>query len=499
VGKCVTVATRVSSRPEQGNAEARVLERVGLGVLSRWLPSARLCEVLVECERMHERDRKLPAPVVMWLLVAAAIFRAVGLTRVLRTISSGAGSEVVPAGSGAVSQARGRLGAAPLALLAERVLGPIADADTPGTFYAGMRVLALDGTGVALPDTEANAEEFGRPGPNAAFPMIRAMVLAEAGTLGIFAGAHGPWKTSEQDLALATLASAAPKLGPDTLVLADRGLGNTITVLAVRKIGAHALLRVKTGAGAAKYPVQQLLADGSWLSTPRISARHRRALGGQLPNGPHTVRVIEFTVTVTSPSGRTRRERIRLVTTLLDPNRWPAAELAALYVQRWCAETAIGLLKIDFLLDKNQLMRSKTPEGIDQELFAALVAYQLIRQLVHSVAGEHGLDPDRISHTGALTEARITLITCPDAEVAYQLARLILASPSHRNPYRPDRAHRRQVRQPTRAWPDLTAHQPDETGRYRYEIHIDWPELGHPPSRDPTVTNHSVPTSRNLN
>lgn len=411
LGQCVTVATRVSSRPERGSVEARVLEQVGLGVLSRWLPSARLCEVLVECERMHERDRKLPAPLVMWLLVAAAMFRAVGLTRVLRMI--GAGQQRVPAGSGAVSQARARVGVAPLALLAEQLLGPIADPDTPGAFYAGMRVLALDGTGAAVPDTPANLAEFGRPGPTAAFPMPRLVVLAETGTLGIFAGAHGPWKTSEQDLALATLDSAAPKLGPDTLVLADRGLGNTITVLAVRRVGAHALLRVKTGRTAATYPVSHLLADGSWLSTPRITARHRAALGGQLPDGPHTVRIIDFTVIVTSPSGRRRRERIRLVTTLLDPNRWPAAQLAALYIQRWCAETAIGLLKIDFLLDKNQLMRSKTPEGIDQELFAALVGYQLIRHLVHSVATAQGLDPDRISHTGALTEARISLITHP--------------------------------------------------------------------------------------
>jgi hypothetical protein len=163
------------------------------------------------------------------------------------------------------------------------------------------------------------------------------------------------------------------------------------------------------------------------------------------------------------------------------------------------AETAIGLLKIDFLLDKNQLMRSKTPEGIDQELYATLVGYQLTRQLVHSVAAEHGLDPDRISHTGALTEARISLITHAQAEVAYQLARLILAAAGQRNPHRPNRAHRRQVRQPTRAWPDLTPHQPDENGRCRYELHIDWPELGHPPGRDPTVTNPTTLTSRNLN
>jgi len=496
--QCVTVATRMSNRLGPGEAEtATVVAQVGLGVLSGWLSASRLRQVLAQCGRMHRRARKLPAPLVVWLLVAAAMFRAVGLGRVLRMI--GAGAVRVPAGTGAISQARTRIGAQPLALLAEQVLGPIAGPGTPGAFYAGMRVLALDGTGAAVPDTSVNQDAFGRPGPKAAFPMPRLMVLAEAGTLGIFAGAHGAWKTSEQDLALATLDSAAPKLGPDTLILADRGLGNTTTVLACRKVGAHALMRVRTGANAAKYPVEKLLNDGSWLSTSRIGARHRRALGGQLPEGPHTVRLIDFTVIITSPAGRTRREHFRLLTTLLDPHRWPAAELAALYIQRWCAETTIGLLKIDFLLDKNQLMRSKTPEGIDQELYAALVAYHLIRQLVHSVATEHGLDPDRISHAGALTEARINLITHPDPDQAYQLACLILAAASQRNPHRPDRAHRRQVRQPTRAWPDLTPHQPDENSRYRYELHIDWPELGHPPSRDPTVTNHSTLTSRNLN
>jgi hypothetical protein len=124
---------------------------------------------------------------------------------------------------------------------------------------------------------------------------------------------------------------------------------------------------------------------------------------------------------------------------------------------------------------------------------------QLTRQLVGSVAAQHGLDPDRISHTGALTEARISLITHAEADTSYQLARLVLATASHRNPHRPNPAHRRQVRQPTRAWPDLTQHQPDENGKYRYELHIDWPELGHPPGRDPTVTKHSTPTSENLN
>jgi hypothetical protein len=196
------------------------------------------------------------------------------------------------------------------------------------------------------------------------------------------------------------------------------------------------------------------------------------------------------------PGGR-RGEQFRLVTTLLDAHTWPAEQLAALYVQRWCTETTIGLPKIDFLLDKDQLMRSKTPEGVDQELYAALVAYQLVRQLVHSVAAAHGLDPDRISHTGALTEARINLITAPDADHAYQLACLILSTASGRNPHRRDRSHRRQVRQPTRAWPDLTPHQPGENGRHRYALHIDWPELGHPPNRDPTVTNHSPTTSTN--
>jgi hypothetical protein len=261
----------------------------------------------------------------------------------------------VPAKS-ALVQARARLGAAPLRVLFEQAAAPLATDQTQGGWYRGLRVLALDGTCLEVADTPANAAAFGRPGTGrgqgvGAFPQVRLVGLAECGTHAITKVAIGPCTTGETSLAPQVLSG----LGPEMLVLADRGLA----AVELWRQACSAARSCCGGSGQA-LPVDRLLADGSWLSRLDAGGHRRRD-----PRGPVTVRVLDYTID--DPRRPGHRQRYRLVTSILDPEATPAAELAALYHQRWELESALDELKTH-QRGPRAVLRSKTPEGVEQEV-----------------------------------------------------------------------------------------------------------------------------------
>ena len=364
-------------------------------------------QILTETDRTSQRERELPAHVMVYYVIALALYMQVSYREVLRCLLEGlrwlAGPETTlhaasPAG---ISQARTRLGAAPVRRLYETVVGPIATAATPGAWYRGHRVVSLDGTTLDVADTQANAAAFGRPssarGANAtgAFPQLRLVGLVETGTHVVVGATLAPYATSEATLARAVL----PALRPDMLCLADRYFLGFDLWQQAAATGAALVWRAKA---SQRFPMEARCADGSYRSTLRWNS-HCRATD----RTPIPVRVLDYTL----PDVPGAAPAYRLVTTLLDAATAPATELAALYHERWEIEGAFDELKTH-LRGARIVLRSKTPELVHQEAYGLLLAHFAVRGLMHEAAlaaAPQARDPDTLSFVHAVRVIRRTL------------------------------------------------------------------------------------------
>jgi hypothetical protein len=346
------------------------------------------------------RYRRLPARLMMVFTLACWLFMRSGYGLVLSKLAdahalegSGWGDWQMPS-TGSITKAKARLGAEPFRRLFARSAGPVGSADTPGVFFAGLRVVTVDGFTLDVPDSTENAAFFGRGGNGSdsanPYPQLRALALAEAGTRALLGAAHGPAGTGEQRLAEDLL----PALGPGMLVLADRNFASWKLWRAAAATGADLCWRMSA---SFTLPVIQILPDGSYLSELRPP---RRGDGPPIP-----VRVIEYSVLTTDEDGHQTSELFALATTLVDVERYPAIDLARLYHQRWQAETGIADLKTAIRGGPEVVLRSRTPAMVEQEFWAMLCVYQAIRELI-SYATPAGLDPGRISFKRAFEAAR---------------------------------------------------------------------------------------------
>lgn len=374
-----------------------VAHLISTGVLAKTCPRALIDEVLAETGRASQRQRVLPAPAVVYYVMALALWREAPLEEVLRVVCEGlhwlgrGDGNGVQASKAAISQARTRLGAEVMRRLAERTLAPVAPADLPGSWYRGLRVMALDGSCLEVPDEAANAACFGYPRGargQGAFPQVRLLGLVECGTHVVTGTAIGPFRESERALAARLLPA---KLQAGMLMLADRGFYSFKLWQLACQTGAKLVWRV---ASTLKLPIEQVLADGSYLSTV-FSGDDRKQRHGQV------VRVIDYTLT--DSAGPTHA--YRLLTNLLDPRQAEALELAALYHERWEVESVFDELKTH-LRGAHTLLRSKQPELVHQEIWGLLLAHFAIRQLMTQAAWARGLDPDRLSFVHALRVVR---------------------------------------------------------------------------------------------
>jgi len=375
-------------------AKVDVAHLISAGVLASVCPRALIEEVLADTGKASQRERLLPAPAVVYYVMALALWREAPLEEVLRVVCEGlqwlGGGEAgaVQASKSAISQARTRLGPEVMRRLAERVLRPLAAAGAPGAWYRGLRVMALDGSCLDVADEAANAEFFGYPGVSrgqAAFPQARVLGLVECGTHVVAAAGIAPYSHSEQAMAAQLLPA---KLTPDMLVLADRNFYGFKLWRTACATGAKLVWRVTS---TLKLPVQQMLSDGSYLSTVFEGSDRARRSG-------QTVRVIDYTL---QDSATPVQDSYRLVTNILDPQAAPALELAALYHERWEIEGVFDEFKTH-LRANSTVLRSKTPDLVQQELWGLLLAHFAIRQLMVRAAWPRGIDPDRLSFTHAV-------------------------------------------------------------------------------------------------
>lgn len=380
----------------------------GLGVLTGEI-GPRLVDEAVDLAGCREkRVRLLPARTVVYFVLGLCLLSGEdsmgppGYRSVMRSLTHGVrhlAGLAVPSRS-ALCKARRRLGCKPFELLFDLLRGPLAGTGTAGAFAFGLRVVAWDGTGMDVPPTAGNVAAFG--GPAGGGPQLRLMTLAECGTHALIDAAFdGFARASEQVLARRLL--HALKAG--MLLLADRNFpGYQLWGLAAAT-GAALVWRVRS---SAVFTPLEHLPDGSFISvlpTPADARQgaHLRARGR--PQAGHRVRVIEYAVTVTGAGGATRTEAFRLVTTLLDWKDAPAAELAALYHQRWEAETGYCELKTR-LRGTGFILRSRTPDMACQEMWAFLAVCQALAGIEYQAARQHGIDPDRLSFTVTIRIAR---------------------------------------------------------------------------------------------
>jgi len=378
-------------------AGIRVTDHVSLGVIARSLPIGEVRQVLAETGKASERERDLPAQVMVYYAIALALYMTASSREVLRCLLEGLrwlwGAEAVRvAGRSGISQARTRLGEAPLRQLHERVVRPIATLATKGAWCRAWRLVSLDGSCLDVADTDENRIAFGRPEASrgeSAFPQVRFVALVENGTHVLFGARLGGFADGETALAH----EALPALGPGMLCLADRQFFGHALWQEAAATGADLLWRVKRNL---RLPREAVLADGSFLTTVYPSQKDRRHRTGGV-----RVRVVECRL-----EGVADAEPLyRLVTTILDPAEASAAELAALYHERWEIESALAELKTH-LRGVRVVLRSKTPELVRQEFWGQLLAHFAVRGLMHEAALRADEDPDQLSFLHAVRVVR---------------------------------------------------------------------------------------------
>src|SRR6266704_6472109 len=379
-------------------AGSRITDYISLGVIAKFFPVEKIHEVLEQTKRASVRERDLPAHVVVYYVIALALYMRSSYREVLRCLLEGVqwlldpSAKVKVAGKSGISQARSRLGVEPVKKLYDTVVTPIAEKRTKGAWYRQWRLVSLDGSTLDVADTVENEEAFGRPGASrgsSAYPKIRFVALLENGTHVLWAAHMDRYATDELTLA----ESVIPSLGKGMLCLADRFFPSYKLWRMATKTGADLLWRTRQNA---RLDVEKRLPDGSYLSRIYASTSERR-------NGRNgiVVRVIDYRLKDVEGS----EPLYRLITTILDHQQAPAKELAALYHERWEIETALDELKTH-LRGAKIVLRSKTPDLVRQEFYGLMMTHFAIRGLMHEAALKAREDPDRLSFLHAVRVVR---------------------------------------------------------------------------------------------
>jgi Transposase DDE domain/Insertion element 4 transposase N-terminal len=446
------VAAVAQARPTDERAKA----------LKRIIPCSTVQAILKQTGQTAFCPR-LPKWFMVWFVVGLGLFATDCHRQVYRWLQRFRPSNVPERST--LCEARRRLGVAPLLRLMWRVVKPLATALTPGAFYSGLRLMALDGFVVDLPDAPDNARVFGRPQGGrspGAFPQARVLALCEVGT-------HVLWKVLIKPLRRAEIVMARTLLRfltPDMLLLWDRGFlhyGNVRDVLGRQ---AHLLARIKKNLVFAQ---RKPLADGSYLAKLYPSRGHRRR-----DREGVVVRIIEYRIL--DPGRSASGEVHRLLTTLRDARRHPAKRLVELYHERWEEELAIDELKTH--QQQRPVLRSRTPAGVVQEIYGMLLAHFVVRTLMFEAAAARRQPPRRLSFTGALKILRCRLPECPRGaaglrrwydDLVREIAEEVL-------PPRRDRVNPRVVKRKMSKWPKKRPqhrHNPQPTKKFTDAIQVE--------------------------
>jgi len=390
-----------------GNGE-RPSDLVALGVLGQVFPRGRLEEIVAKHGKKEARKRLLPSVFVVYFIVACYLYMGVSQVEVIRILLEAAlyaldGFKRIVATKGAITQARDRLESGVMKEIYEDFVKPLATRETPGAWYRGLRVMAVDGSTLDIADTQENWDVFGGPssgGGQCAYPQFRFVALCETGTRSIVGVAPGRYNSSEKVLAYDLL----PHLGPEMVVAFDRFFYSYLFLKMAMATGAHVLMRVVKNINL---PVKVVLADGSYLAKVKPSPEARRE-HGLSPDESITVRVIQYDL----KDEKGNPERVRLITDLLDCQTYPSRELVELYENRWESESAFAEIKTH-LKGSRHLLRSKSPELIKQDFYGLLLAHFVVRRVLYEAAMGAKIKPNQLSFSHALNVVRRRVVTMP--------------------------------------------------------------------------------------
>jgi len=350
--------------------------------------------------RSKRRDGPLHPVLVLWIVLCLPLYRATSIANVMVLVLAGwrgrlRGVPLRPVTDGALAHARGWLGVEPVRRLFEDMACDV----RPEPSFHGLRVWALDGVRTTVPDTPANERRFGRPGSwrgRSAFPQMMLVTLSSALTHEIRGAAWRPSRGAERLAALDLL----ELLGPGDLVVIDRGFFSLWLLARIQARGADFLVRVP----ADVRPVSRRR-RGQGDCDVELRSRHLpkalRAPGSKPPRYVLQARMIEYTLDA--------KERIRLLTSLVDRSVTPL-EIVSLYHERWEAELGYDEIKTHLSTvghgTLHTVFRGRSPRMVEQEMWATLALYNLVRRLIARAAALHEIDPRRISFTDALVVIR---------------------------------------------------------------------------------------------
>jgi hypothetical protein len=402
------IAAGGSVRRVLSSLSGRLTDHLSVGLLASSVPR----DVVDTAIAVHGRGAKrsggaLPPHVMVYFAMAMALFAdddyegvLAHLSETLRRWGCWEDRWVLPT-SGGITQARARLGPEPVKEVFERVAVPVAGALTRGARCAGLRLVSIDGMVFDLPDTKANAEGFGYPS-GGVLPQARVVTLTESGSHCTLAAHIGPVAgkgTGERSAARELLG----RLGPDMLFTADSGFYGFELWCQAAATGAQLLWRV---GDTIDLPMVADLRDGSCLSVvfaPRLAKAVRQRLLDAARNGEdlagdadkaRLVRVVEYYIDGAGPVPGDR-ELLVLLTTILDPRRALAGQLAEAYHSRWEHEGANDEIKTE-LRGPGRILRSKNPDMVRQEIYGYLLTHYAIAALICTAATETDTDPDRV-------------------------------------------------------------------------------------------------------
>ncbi|WP_433635183.1 IS4 family transposase [Nocardia sp. CA-120079] len=400
-----------------------------LGELTVVVPFELVDAVLEETRSVQRRLRDLPSRVGVYFLLAMCLFPEVGYRAVWDKLTASLTGIPLPAPTAkALRDLRRRVGVAPMRMLFDVLAGPLAQPSTPGVRFGPYRMVSFDGcTSQKVPATARNRAWL-RATAHYAYPMLELMTLVETGTRAVIGAVFGPTELGETGYACKLL----HLLRPDMLVLWDRGFDSNDFLVKVCATGAQVLGRSRSNR---RIPVLTRLGDGSYL-----------AVIAGIP-----VRIIDAQITVTCIDGTVFTASYRLVTTLTDARRYPAATLVALYHQRWEHESAYYALRHTIMAGR--VLRSGDPVGVEQEMWALLGLYQALRiVMVDAAESRPGTDPDRCSFTIAFHTARNQVLTAdgvvPTGTGSGLLGRIGVRILGHLLPPRRQRVSTRKVKSP---------------------------------------------------
>ena len=400
---------------------------------------------------------------LVWLIVGLGLFSGKSYRQIFR-LGAMAGTTVPLRAT--LTNARKRLSAAVLEKLAEAVVKLLAKSPSEHgfAFYKGLRLVGIDGTLLDCPDTDSNREAFGRTSnqtSHGAFPKVRVMSLCELGTRVLWRIIIGTYHQSEQKLTLPLL----ELLTSDMLLLADRHFGVAPIIYPLIKRKVPFLIRVKKNQ---RFPVEKGLSDGSYLSTIYHGKNDRAC---KRPG--KIVRVIRYTHK--DPNRPGCGEVHVLITSLLNETEYPASELIELYHVRWEEEIAFSELKV--AMCEGTMLRSQSPEMVRQEIWGILISHFIVRTLIFRGSEQAGVEPIRISFTGALDILHARLLEAKKSRPMRKqwLADLIREISQEQLPRRVDRINPRKLKKRSKAWPtkqDTDRHPPKPIGRFADLIEI---------------------------